>query len=287
MPYCRVNELGPGRDVAVDQDDLGLEALVVDVEPVDHVRRSVVGRLGLEEELGVAVAPRLVGPALRLHELGGLGALEDVAEAGREREVHVVEVRHVGDVVDQLAAVGALDRDGVPAPGRVGLVGLAQRLADTRQLRRQDAVVGRRSLGVVPHQQLAVADGGLVAVGARAQRDPPGVRDLLALAVAAPAPVVERAGDLVALDLALGEVAAHVPAVAVEGVEVALAVLPDHQLGAEPLDRVRFAVGERRGQPEAVPTAGEADRRRPVVETAHIGLGGVTHVEHVTVLPVV
>src|SRR5580704_8366827 len=40
-------------------------------------------------------------------------------------------------------------------------------------------------------------------------------------AVPAPAPVVERAGDLVALDRALGQVAAHVTAVPVEHVQLA------------------------------------------------------------------
>src|SRR6266567_7982675 len=38
----------------------------------------------------------------------------------------------------------------------------------------------------------------------RGRRHPPGVRDVRALAVAAPTPVVERAGDLVALDHAHG-----------------------------------------------------------------------------------
>ena len=44
----------------------------------------------------------------------------------------------------------------------------------------------------------------------------------LASAVATPAPVVERTRDLVTLDGALGQVAAHVPAVAVEDVELAV-----------------------------------------------------------------
>ena len=78
--------------------------------------------------------------------------------------------------------------------------------------------------------------------GAGQPRGALGVGHQLALAVAAPAPVVERAGDLVALDGALRQVAAHVPAVAVEDLEVALRVGEDHQHGAEDLDAVRLAV---------------------------------------------
>src|SRR5204863_7240629 len=154
------------------------------------------------------------------------------------------------------AAVGAVDLLGVPGPRRV-LV-----REDVRKLRRQEVAISRRTLRVVPDHQLTVDDGGLVALGARPQRHPPRVRDLLALAVATPAPVVERAGDVVALDLALGEVAAHVSAEAVEHVELALAVLPDHELGAEAVDRVRLAVLERLGEAETVPPSREAQRRR-------------------------
>src|SRR5690606_38261932 len=87
-----------------------------------------------------------------------------------------------------------------------------------------------------------------------------------------PAPVVERAGDLVALDLALGEVTAHVAAVAVEHLQVAVAVGPDDELGAEPLHRVWLSVPERVREAETVPPAREADRRRALVEES-----GVTH----------
>ena len=133
----------------------------------------------------------------------------------------VEEVRHVHDVVDDLAAVRRRDVEDVPAP-----VGVDVGVHDVLELGRQDVVVGRAALGVVPDHQQAVAHDRLVLLGARAQRDPAGVGDRLALAVAAPAPVVERAGDLVALDGALGQVAAHVPAVAVEHVELAVGALP-------------------------------------------------------------
>ena len=184
--------------------------------------------------------------------------------------MHVVEVRHVDDVVDQLAAVGVLDRHDLPDPVGV-LAGV-----DAGQLRRQDVEVGLGALGVVPDQHLAVADRRLVALGAGAQRHPAGVRDLLALAVAAPAPVVERAGDLVALDRALGEVAAHVPAVAVEHVELALRVLPDDELAAERLDAVRLAVARsvsarpRQCQPRANRSGGVPwSRARALEVVAH------------------
>ena len=257
--------------MAVDQHHLGAEALVVHVEPVDHVRRSVVGRLGPQEEVRVAVAAADVGPALRLHVLRGLRALEDVAEAGREREVHVVEVRHVDDVVDELAAVRALDRHDLPRPVGVG-VG-----ADAGQLGRQQVAVGRRALDVVPDQQLAVADLGGVLLGTGPQRHPTGVGDGLAAPVAAPAPVVEGAGDLVALHAALGQVAAHVAAVGVEDVQPALAVLPDDQLATEAPDAVRLAVGEGARQAQAVPPTGVALGGGALVEMAG-GAGRAAHV---------
>jgi hypothetical protein len=84
---------------------------------------------------------------------------------------------------------------------------------------------------------------------------------------------VERAGDLVALDGPLGQVPAHVPAVAVEHVDVALGVGPDDQLAAEGLDRVRLAVLEHRLQTQAVPASGEALRGRAVVQRAGLQCG--------------
>ena len=193
-------------------------------------------------------------------------ALEDVAEARREREVHVVEVRHVDDVVDELAAVGALDRHDLPDPVGVG-VG-----ADAGQLRAAGCRGRPREPSTSCHtEQLVVDDRGLVLLGARAQRHPAGVGDRLALAVAAPAPVVERAGDLVALDRALGQVAAHVPAVAVEHVELALAS-PARRRACRRTPRCACGLPSAKavGQPEAVPPAREARRRRALVE--HPGL---------------
>jgi hypothetical protein len=76
----------------------------------------------------------------------------------------------------------------------------------------------------------------------RAQRNPLSIRDRDALAVAVPAPVVKEAGDLVALERALGQVAAHVPAVSVEHVQFAVGTGEHDKLRTESGDRVRFAV---------------------------------------------
>ena len=90
---------------------------------------------------------------------------------------------------------------------------------------------------------------------------------------------MERAGDFVALDGALRQVAAHVPAVAVEDLDVALRVGEDHQLGAEDLDAVRLAVQVVRDRAEAVPAARVPVRQRSGVDLAnacgfgsHVGL---------------
>ena len=234
-----------GRDVAVDQHDVGDEALVVVLDPVDHERRPVVGGLRLQHQVLVAVPlARHVRAPGRLHELRGHVALEDVAEARREGEVDVEEVRHVDDVVDDLAAVRRAGRRGRSSSSRC---------------RRRGSMMSSSSGGStswsagLPSGSCQTISrplriDGLVLLGARAQRDPAGVGDRLALAVAAPAPVVERAGDLVALHGALGQVAAHVPAVAVEHVELAVGALPDHELAAEALDGVRLAVA-RTGSP--------------------------------------
>ena len=133
----------------------------------------------------------------------------------------------------------SVDRHDLPEPVGV-LAG-----AETGQLRRQDVVSGSEpsTSCQISTWPLRITDG--VALGAGAQRHPAGVRDLLALAVAAPAPVVERAGDLVALDRALGEVAAHVPAVAVQDVDLALAC-PARRRACRRTPRCRAACRRRR-----------------------------------------
>ncbi len=147
------------------------------------------------------------------------------------------------------------DDGGVPVP--VGPV-VTRRALDPRDgdLRRRGV-----ALGVVPHEQHPVLLEGGPRRGAGQPRRPLAVGHLLASAVAAPPPVVERTGDLVALHLTLAEVPAHVAAVAVEHVDLAVAAAEHHQLLAEGVHRVRFAVAEVPGQPQAVPAAGESGRR--------------------------
>ena len=118
------------RVVAVDQDRLGLVVAVFVVQPVDHERRAEVGRLRIQVRLTVRGAQIVdVRPADVVQILRGDVALEDVLEVRREAEVDVEEVGHVGDVVDDVATVGALDQDRVPAPvgpvaaGELGDVG--------------------------------------------------------------------------------------------------------------------------------------------------------------------
>ena len=120
--------------------------------------------------------------------------------------------------------------------------------------------VGRRlALGVVPDEQHAVLLQGGPGRGA-GQRGTRGVGHLLAPAVAAPAPVVERARDLVALHRRPAKVAAHVPAVAVEDIDLAVLAAEHDQLLPEGVDGVRLAVAEIADQPQAVPAAGEPRR---------------------------
>jgi hypothetical protein len=64
-----------------------------------------------------------------------------------------------------------------------------------------------------------------------------------------------------AFNLALREVTAHVPAVAVEHIVVAVRAAEDDKLLAEGVDRVRLAVTEISDQTQAVPAAGEPLRR--------------------------
>src|SRR5262249_41265401 len=118
------------------------------------------------------------------------------------------------------------------------------------------------AFGVVPDEQHAVLFQRRPGRRAGQPGCAPGVGHLLASPVAAPAPVVERTRDLVALDLALGEVTAHVPAVAVANVDLAVSAAEDHQFLAEGIDRVWLAVAEISDQAQAVPAAGEPRRRR-------------------------
>ena len=187
--------------------------------------------------------------------LGRNLSFEDIFEVGRQPEVDVVEVRHVSDVVDDLAAVGTFDEHRVPVPAGPFIAGLFRNLGNA------DPGLGRVAFMVVPDEQQARAHIGVPGTGPRQLRSALGIGNQLAAAVAAPAPVVERAGHLVALDGALAQVAAHVAAVAVEHLDVALGVGEDHQFGAERLDPVWLAVQEVLRDAQAVPAAGKPRRQ--------------------------
>src|SRR5262249_16297049 len=128
----------------------------------------------------------------------------------------VEEVRHIHHVVDDFAAVAVHDR-GVPVPVGPLVAGgaLDARNGYFRWL--------RFALGIVPDEQHAVLFQRGPGLCAGQFGCAPAVGHLLAAAVAAPTPVVERAGDLVALDLTLGEITAHVAAITVEHIDVAVA----------------------------------------------------------------
>src|SRR5262249_13028572 len=97
------------------------------------------------------------------------------------------------------------------------------------------------------------------------------IRDMGALAITAPAPVMERARDLVALDGAHGQVAAHMPAERVKDVQLAFGVGEYHELGAERTDSVRASGAEPVGQAQAVPAARVPGRRWSRVDGANPG----------------
>ena len=201
--------------MAVDEDDSTFVVLVVVRQVVDHERRAVVrGHRVVAEQLRRrrAASPAHVGAAtLEFMYWVATWPSKTFLKYVGNGVVHVEEVRHVDDVVDDLAAVGVDDRSSVPDP--VGPL-----VAEPRLDAGDRHVVGRRvALGVVPDEQHAVLLEGRPGAGPGPRRDAACVGDRLALAVAAPAPVVERAGDLVALDRALGQVAAHVTAVARRG----------------------------------------------------------------------
>lgn len=64
---------------------------------------------------------------------------------------------------------------------------------------------------------------------------------------------MERAGDLIALDLAVRKIAAHVPAVGIKNVDRPVSTAKDDQLASERGDGVRFSVTEFPGQAQTMP----------------------------------
>src|SRR5690606_39719982 len=104
--------------------------------------------------------------------------------------------------------------DAVPGPFGPGAVqpvgGLAGDGVRALDVRDGHLVRRRVALVVVPDVELAVAFEGDPLAGTRQRRHATGVGNRGALAgLTRPAPVVERAGDLVALDLTHAQVAAH------------------------------------------------------------------------------
>jgi hypothetical protein len=89
---------------------------------------------------------------------------------------------------------------------------------------------------------------------------------------------MERARNLVALDRALGQVAAHVSAVAVQHLQVTARIGEHHELGTESLDRVRFTVEEFLDRSQAVPASREPVRQGAGVDFANAAASGIrTH----------
>src|SRR5699024_11104692 len=166
---------------------------------------------------------------------------------------------------DHLPAVCTLDEERLPGP--LGPFAIVPSLEDGDR----DLLGGLRTLRVVPDEELSVAHHRGPGARLGGHRHALGVRDARALAVSAPTPVVERARDGVALDGALGEVAAHVSAVAVEDLHP-VGGAEDHEAGTEDLDHVGLAVIEVLGQAEAVPSAGEAARVAAALDLANRGV---------------
>ena len=124
---------------------------------------------------------------------------------------------------------------------------------------------------VVPDEQQARSDVGVPGTGAGQLWGALGIGHQLAAAVPAPAPVVERAGDFITLDAALGEISAEMTAVGVKYVQRTGGVGEDDQLGAERVDGVRPAVGELRDRAQAMPAAGVPVWQGSGVDLANAG----------------
>ena len=115
-----------------------------------------------------------------------------------------------------------------------------------RTLDQRDRDIGWRRIAfrVVPHEQHSVLLQRGPLRGPGQSGCPLAVRHTLTAAVAAPAPIVERAGDFVSLYLTLSEVTTHVTAVAVENVDRAVPASEHNQFPSKSVDAVRLAVAE-------------------------------------------
>ena len=150
----------------------------------------------------------------------------------------------------------AFDGERVPAP--------VTPLIASEALDVGDRDLGGRgiSLGIVPDEQLTVLFESDPCPRLGQRRNASCVGDRRTFSITAPTPVVERAGDRIALDGSVSEVATHVAAVCVENLDVALAVGEDDKAGAECLDLVGLTVAIGIAQSEAVPSTCEPCGRR-------------------------
>ncbi len=272
--------------LALDEAEAQVHGLAVDrrrqaeLDGVEQAHEALQGLAGAEVRgLEQAVAPARAG-AVDVAVLVHVGRLADVARealvrlvrdlAARNllRGVHVDEVRGVGGVLG-----GFLDR-GAECP-LVYAVLRPVRVTDLGD--GLDLEGGRDALGVVPGPDDLVAlhhrvgKHGLLAVGAR--RHVLRVGDVLAHALAAELPGVERAGDVLALHLAaVAEVRAQVGAERIEQAGFAALGAEQHQLLAEVLQRLHLAGGELARQADRVPAEGNGK----IVALAH-GLSPASH----------
>src|SRR5581483_1089110 len=171
--------------MAVEQNRIDRHARRFGTHPGYLVCRTEIGRAGGEP-------PRVVLLAGPYHDLGRLVPLEDVGEVVDRSAVHHGEMGHVGDVVDQFAAI-RVDRplDDHPVGPFLGVAGVDSR---DRQLRRR-----RISLRIVPYEQELVLLARGPRLDSRLGRNTAAVWDVIASAVRTPSPRMERALDGIAL----------------------------------------------------------------------------------------
>ncbi|MNM98995.1 hypothetical protein D3C81_1115430 [compost metagenome] len=114
------------------------------------------------------------------------------------------------------------------------------------------------AFGVIPDEQQLVLFHDRPAFDLGPWRDALGVGDVIAHAIGAPTPGVERAADRVAFNATGAQVGAHVRAVAIKNMQLAVFTLERHQTGAEHLQAMGLAVAVLRGQAQAMPATGVA-----------------------------
>ena len=156
----------------------------------------------LPSSLGTPAGCGEVGAGDAVHVLGGDVTFEDVLEVRRHRAVHVEEVGHVDNVVDDLPAVGSHQR-GVPMP--VGPSSLFPRCAESPRR------PGRIALRIVPDEQQAVLLHGQPGRRPGCLGHSAAVRDRLCSARRAPSASRGTGRRSRHPDRALRQIAAHVP----------------------------------------------------------------------------